>query len=84
MIFKKASTILPDKYLTISQLKNVFFSLKIKDCFGQLSDILRYVFGFVFAKWDIFGSFKDYKSDHTFMIGDLTEIRNYHQISALQ
>ena len=52
------STILPEKCLTINELKNAFFSLKIyksagadeipfnviKNCFGELSDILRYVF----------------------------------------
>ena len=55
---KKASTTLPERYLNINKLKDPFFSLKmnkstgadeisfnvIKYCFGELIDILRYVF----------------------------------------
>ena len=55
---KKVSTTLPERCLTINELKDAFFSLKIskstgadeisfnviKNCFGELSDILRYVF----------------------------------------
>ena len=55
---KKASTILPGRYITINQLKDAFFSIKmnkstgvdkisfnvIKNCFVELSDILRYFF----------------------------------------
>ena len=53
---KKPSTILPERYLTINELKDAFFSPKmlkstgvdkvsfdvIKNCFGKLSDIMRY------------------------------------------
>ena len=56
--FKKATTTLPERYLNINELKDAFFSLKmdksngadkiffnvIKNCSGELSDILRYVF----------------------------------------
>ena len=56
--FKKVSTTLPERYLTINKLKDAFSSLKmdksmgadetsfnvIKSCFGELSDILRHVF----------------------------------------
>ena len=55
---KKTSTTLPERCLTINELKDAFFSLNmnkstsvdeisfnvIKNCFGELSDILRYVF----------------------------------------
>ena len=55
---KKASTTLPERYLNINKLKDSFFSLKmnkstgadeisfnvIKYCFGDLIDILRYLF----------------------------------------
>ena len=55
---KKTITTLPERYLTINELKDAFFSLKMnkrtgadeisfnvtKNCFRELSDILRYVF----------------------------------------
>ena len=55
---KKNSSTLPERCLTINELKDAFFSLKmnkstgadeicfnvVRSCFGELSDILRYVF----------------------------------------
>ena len=57
-ILKKTSTTLPERCLTINELKYAFFSLKmkkspgadeisfnvIKNCFEELRDILRYAF----------------------------------------
>ena len=59
---KKNSPTLPERCLTINKLKNTFFSLKmnkstgadkisfnvIKNCFGELSDILRYDFDLIY------------------------------------
>ena len=64
---KKASTTSPEKCLTMNDLKDAFFSLKmnkstgadeipfneIKTCFGELNDILRYVFN-LFLQTGIF------------------------------
>ena len=55
---KKNSSTLPERCLIINELKDAFFSLKmnkstgadeicfnvVRSCFGELSDILRYVF----------------------------------------
>ena len=65
MFLKKASTTLPEKCLTINELKDTFFSQKmntstgtdeipfnvIKNCFGELNDILRYVFNLYLQIW---------------------------------
>ena len=91
---KKASTTLPERYLTINELKDAFFSLKInkstgadktsfnviKNCFGELSDILRYVFDLSLMFLD---SLKIAKVTLVFKTGDLYEISNYRSISVL-
>ena len=92
--FKKGSTILPERCLTINELKDAFFSLKmnkstgadeisfnvIENCFGELSDILRYVFDLSLET----GIFPDpLKIGKVFKIGDLKEISNYRPIFVL-
>ena len=92
---KKGSNTLPGKFLTISKLKDVFFSLKmnkstvaneisfnvIKNCFGELCDILRYVFD---LSLEIFPDpLKIAKVTPVFKTDDLKEISNYLLISVL-
>ena len=94
---KKASTTLPEKCLTISKLKDAFFSLEvnkstsadeisfnvIKNCFGELSDILRYVFN-LSLQTEIFSvPLKIAKVTPVFKIGDFKEISDYRQIFVL-
>ena len=60
-VLRKASTTIPERYLTIDELKVTFFFLKmkkstgadeisfnlIKNCFGELSDIFTYAFDYL-------------------------------------
>ena len=81
---KKASTTLPERYLNINKLKDPFFSLKmnkstgadeisfnvIKYCFGELIDILRYLF-YLSLQTGIFpDSLKIAKVTRVFKTGD--------------
>ena len=90
---KKASTTLPEKYITIKELKDVFFSLKMNKntgadeisfnviLFGELSDILRYAFT---LSLQIFPDpLKTAKVIPVPKTGDLKEINNYRPISVL-
>ena len=93
---KKASTTLPEKCVTTNELKDAFFSLKmnkssganevslvIKNCFGELSDILRYVFDLSLQAGIFSDPMKIAKVTPVFKTGDLTEISNYRPISVL-
>ena len=94
---KKASTSSPEKCLTINELKGTFFSLKInkstgademyfnliKNCFGKLSDILRYVFDLSLQTGIFPDPLKTAKVTPVFKTGDFREISNYHPISVL-
>ena len=94
---KKASTTLPEKCLTISKLKDAFFSLEvnkstsadeisfnvIKNCFGELSDILRYVFNLSLQTGIFSDPLKIAKVTPVFKTGDFKEISNYRQIFVL-
>ena len=94
---KKASTILPEKCLTINELKDVFFSLKmnksigadeisfnvIKNCFRELRKILRYVFNLSMQTGIFPDPLKIAKLTPLFKTSDLTEISNYRPISVL-
>ena len=97
VFWKKAGTTLPERYLTINELKDAFFSLKmekstgadkisfnvIKNGFGELIDTLRYDFDLSFQT----GIFSDLlniaKVSPVFKTDDLNEISNYHSISVL-
>ena len=95
--FKKGSTILPERCLTINELKDAFFSLKmnksigtdeisfnvIKNCFGDLSDNLRYVFDLSLQTGIFLDPLKIAKVTPVFKTGDLKEISNYRPISVL-
>ena len=85
---KKTSTTLPERCLTINELKNAFFSLKINkstvaDEIGELSDILRYVFGLSLQTWIFPDPLKIAKMTPVFKTGDLKEISNYRPLSVL-
>ena len=82
------------RYLTIRELKDNFFSLKInnstganeitfnaiKNCFGESSDILRYVFD-LSLQAGIFSNLpKIPKIIPVFKTGDLKDISNYRPI----
>ena len=55
----------------------------IKNCFGELSDILSYVFGLSLQTGIFPDSLKIAKVTPVFKTDDLNEISNYHPISAL-
>ena len=94
---KKTSTTLPEKCLTRNELKDPFFSLKmnkstgaaeisfivIKNCFGELSVILRYVFNLSLHTRVFKDPLKFAKVTPVFKAGDLKEISTYRQISVL-
>ena len=97
VFLKKASITLPERHLTINELKDAFSSLKInkstgayeisfnviKNCFGELSEILRYLFDLSLQT----GIFPDpltiAKVTPVFKIADLKGISNYHPISVM-
>ena len=88
---KKASTTLPERCLTISELTDAFFSLKInkstsadeisfnviKNCLGELSDILSYVFDLSLQTGTFPDTWKIAKVIPVFKIGDFRNIRAY-------
>ena len=92
---KKASTILPKRYLTINEFKDAFFYLKInksagadaiffnaiKNCFGEVSDILSYIFDLSLQTGVFPDPLKIAKVTPVFKIGDLKEISDYRPIS---
>ena len=94
---KKTSTNLPERCLAINELKDAFFSLKmnkctgadeisfnvIKNCFGKLSDILRYVFDLSLQTGIFPDPLKIAQVTPVFKIGDLKEISNYRSIFVL-
>ena len=94
---KKTSTTLPERCLTINKLKDAFFSLKmnkstgadktsfnvIKNCFGELSDILRYDFDLSLQTEIFTDLLKIVKVTPAFKTDDLKEISNYRPISVL-
>ena len=55
----------------------------IKNCFGELSDILRYVFDLSLQTWMFPDPLKTAKVTPVFKTGDLKEISNYRPISVL-
>ena len=55
----------------------------IKNCFGELSDILRYVFDLSFQTGILADPLKTAKGTPVFKTGDLKEISNYRPISVL-
>ena len=89
---KKASTTLPERYLTTNELKDAFFSLKmkkstgadeisvivIKNCFGELDDIPKYVFDLSLQTGIIPDPLKIAKVTPVLKTGDLKKISNYH------
>ena len=94
---KKTSTTLPERCLTINELKDAFFSLNmnksigayeisfnvIKSCFGELNYNLRYVCD-LFLQAVIFPDpLKIAKVTPVFKTGDLKEISNYRTIFVL-
>ena len=94
---RKNSTALPERCLTISELENVFFSPKknkstgadeisfnvIKNYFGELSDILRYVFDLSLQTGISLDPLKITTVTTVFKTGDHKEISNYRPIHAL-
>ena len=96
-LLKKASTTLPERSLTISELKDIFFSLNMnksigadeisfnvtKNCFGEISDILRYVFNLSLQTGIFPDPLKIAEVTPSFKTGDLKEISNYRPISIL-
>ena len=97
IFWKISSTTLPEKCLTINELKHDFFSLKmnnstsadeisfnvIKNCFGKLSDILRYVLNLSLQTSIFPYNLKIAKVTSVFKTDDLKEISNYHPIFVL-
>ena len=87
---ERCLTTLPERCLTINELKDAFFSLKmnkstgadeisfnvIQDCFGELSDILRYVFDLSLQTGIFLDPLKIAKVTPVFKTGDLKEISN--------
>ena len=59
------------------------YPLVIKNCFGELSDILRYVFDLSLQAGIFSDPMKIAKVTPVFKTGDLTEISNYCPISVL-
>ena len=94
---KKNSTTLTERCIAINELKDTFFSLKmskstgadeisfnmIKNCFGELSDILRYIFYFSLQTGIFLDPLKIAKVTPVFKTGHLNEISNYRPISVL-
>ena len=92
---KKLSTTLPG--LTVNKLKDALFSLKmnnstgadeiffhvIKNCFGELSDILSFVSNLSFQTGILPDPLKIAKVTPVFKAGDLKHISNYRPISVL-
>ena len=96
-ILEKTSTTLPERCLTINELRGAFFSLKmnkstgadeissnvINNCFGQLSDMLRYAFDLSLQTGIFPDPLKITKVAPVFKTGDLKEISNFRPISVL-
>ena len=94
---KKTSTTLPERCLTINELKDAFFSLNmnksigayeisfnvIKSCFGELNDNLRYVCDLSLQAVIFPDPLKIAKVTPVFKIGDFKEISNYRTIFVL-
>ena len=94
---KKTSATLPERFLTMNELKDAFFALKmnksagadeisfnvIKNCFGELSDILRYIFDLSLQTGTFLDPLKIAKVTPVSKTGDLKEISNYRPISVL-
>ena len=100
---EKASTTSPEKCLTINELKDTFFSLKmnkstgadeisfnvIKNCFGKLNDIMKYVFDLFLQTGISPDPLKTAKVTPVFKTGDFREmflenIRAYHAQTSLK
>ena len=83
--------------ITINELKDAFFSLKInksagydeisfnviKNCFGELCDPLKYIFNLSFEKGIFPDRMKIAKVTPDFKRGDSADLSNYRPISAL-
>ena len=86
-----------EKPITINELKDAFFSLKInksagydeisfnviKDCFGELCDPLKYMFNLSFEKGIFPDRMKIAKVTPVFKGGDSADLNNYRPISVL-
>ena len=97
VFLKKTSNTLPERCLTINELKDAFFSLKmnkstssdeisfnvIKNCFGELSDVSRYVFDLSLQTRIFPDPLKIAKVTSVFKTSDLKEISNYCPIYVL-
>ena len=94
---KKANTTLLERSLSINELKEAFFSLKVnqrpgagkitfgvtKNCFEELNDILKFIFDLSFQTGILPESFKTAKVTPLFKNGKSTEIITYRPISVL-
>ena len=94
---KNASTVLPKRHVTINELKDTFFSLKmnkttgadeisfnvIENYFGELTDILRYIFDLSLQTGIFSEPWKIAKVFPVFKTGDLKRISIYLSISFL-
>ena len=86
-----------ERHVILNELQDAFFSLKmskstgadeisfnvIKNCFGELSEILRYVFDLSLQTGIFPDPLKIVKVTPVFKTGDLKEISNYHPIFVL-
>ena len=87
---KTVNSELENKKVTINELKEAFFSLKInkvynvaKNCFGELSDPLFHIFNLSFLNGIFPDSLKIAKVAPVYKAGDSSDLGNYRPISVL-